>query len=82
MTYINISIPYGRAHLIHEFEFGIRAELRFIFLLTFHILSHNFAICGNKQEKMQKKCNRRIVTGEIFHILTNNIAISGKSIHL
>jgi hypothetical protein len=41
------------AYLVHELEAGIRAEFRFIFFLTFHILVHNIIICGNKQEKMQ-----------------------------
>lgn len=36
-------LPY----LIHEFEAGIRVELRFVFILTFHDSSHTIAINGN-----------------------------------
>ena len=48
-----VMIPEHLAHLIHEFEAGIRAKFRFIFLLTFHIPSNSITICGNQPEKMQ-----------------------------
>ena len=42
-----VMITEHLAYLVHELEAGIRAEFRFIFLLTFHTLSHSIAICGN-----------------------------------
>lgn len=39
-----IIFPEYRAHLCHEFEAGIGAKYRFIFLLTFHILFHRIVI--------------------------------------
>jgi hypothetical protein len=40
------------AHLVHEREAGIWVKSQFIFLLTFHTLWQDSAICGNQQEKM------------------------------
>jgi hypothetical protein len=64
------------AHLVHQLEAGIRAK--FLFILTFHSLRHNIAICGNQQGKTQYMDSKQAN----FPYLTSNITISGKSVHL
>jgi len=39
-----VMITEHLAYLVHELEAGIRAEFRFIFFLTFHILPHNITM--------------------------------------
>ena len=40
------------APLVHAREAGVWVKSQFIFLLTFHTLWEDSAICGNQQEKM------------------------------
>ena len=57
-----VMITEHLAHLVHKFEFGIRAELWSIFLLTFHYIISQY------METNKKKSNKRTENRQIFHI--------------
>lgn len=74
---VEIAIRAGDlAHRVHQREAGILAKFRYI--LTFHNLPHNIAICGNQQGKTQYMDKKQAH----FPYLRLITTISGKSVRL